>query len=60
MPTLTFHLKLIGTDPLVTRTFKVSSESSMYVLHRIIQEVMGWKRVKPLSSTSTNLKLVSW
>ena len=42
MPTLTFHLKLIGTEPLVTRTFKVSSESSMYVLHHIIQVVMGW------------------
>ena len=38
----TFHIKLIGTEPLVTRTFKVSSESSMYVLHHIIQVVMGW------------------
>jgi len=43
MPTLTFYLKLIGTNPLVTRTFKVSSESSMYVLNHIIQVVMGWK-----------------
>ena len=43
MPTLTFQIKLIGTEPLVTRTFKVSSESSMYVLHHIIQVVMGWK-----------------
>ena len=43
MPILTFHLKLIGTEPLVTRTFKVSSESSMYVLHHIIQMMMGWK-----------------
>lgn len=43
MPTLTFHLKLIGTEPLVTRTFKVLSGSSMYVLHHIIQVVMGWK-----------------
>jgi hypothetical protein len=39
----TFHIKLIGTEPLVARTFKVSSESSMYVLHDIIQVVMGWK-----------------
>ena len=39
----TFHIKLIDTDPLITRTFKVSSESSMYVLHHIIQVVMGWK-----------------
>ena len=38
----TFHIKLIGTVPLVTRTFKVSSESSIYVLHHIIQVVMGW------------------
>ena len=43
MPTLTFYLKLIGTDPLVTRTFKVTSESSMYVLHHIIQVVKGWQ-----------------
>ena len=60
MPTLTFHIKLIGTEPLVSRTFKVSTESSMYVLHHIIQVVMGWKRFKPLSSTSTNLRLESW
>ena len=39
----TFHLKLIGTEPLVTRTFKVSAESSIYILHHIIQVVMGWK-----------------
>lgn len=39
----TFHIKLIGTEPLVTRTFNVSSESSMYTLHHIIQVVMGWK-----------------
>lgn len=43
MPTLTFHIKLVGTEPLVTRTFKVSSEGSMYLLHHIIQVVMGWK-----------------
>jgi hypothetical protein len=43
MPTLTFQINLIGTEPLVTRTFKVSSESSMYVLHHIIQVVMGWE-----------------
>ena len=55
---LTFHIKLIGTHPLVTHTYKVSSESAMYVLHHIIQVVMGWKRFKPLSSTSTNLRLV--
>ena len=39
----TFHIKLIRTEPSVTRTFKVSTESSMNVLHHIIQVVMGWK-----------------
>ena len=43
MPILTFHIKLVGTDPLVTRTFKVSSEITMYELHQTIQVVMGWK-----------------
>jgi hypothetical protein len=42
MPTLTFYLKLIGTEPLVTGTFKVSAKTSMYELHLIIQVVMGW------------------
>ena len=43
MPILTFHIKLVGTDPLVARTFKVSSEITMYELHHTIQVVMGWK-----------------
>lgn len=43
MPTLTFHLHLLGVQPQVTRTFKVSSEGSMYQLHHIIQIIMGWK-----------------
>jgi hypothetical protein len=42
MTTLTFHLHLIGTEPLVTRTFKVSAKTTMYELHHIIQVVMGW------------------
>ena len=42
MPILTFHLHLIGTEPLVTRTFKVSTKTTMYELHHIIQVVMGW------------------
>jgi hypothetical protein len=40
MTTLTFHLHLIGTEPLVTRTFKVSAKTTMYELHHIIQVVM--------------------
>jgi len=43
MPTYTFKLDLIKTSPLITRTFKVSSECSFYLMHHIIQEVMGWK-----------------
>jgi hypothetical protein len=43
MPTLTFYLKLVGTNPLVTRTFKVSSDITMYELHHSIQVVMGWQ-----------------
>jgi hypothetical protein len=42
MTTLTFHLHLTGTEPLVTRTFKVSAKTTMYELHHIIQVVMGW------------------
>jgi hypothetical protein len=42
MTTLTFHLHLIGTEPLVTRTFKVLAKTTMYELHHIIQVVMGW------------------
>ena len=43
MPILTFNIKLVGTDPLVTRTFKVSSEITIYELHHTIQVVMGWQ-----------------
>lgn len=43
MPSYTFRIDLNKTSPLVTRTFKVSSEISMYLLHQIIQDVMGWK-----------------
>ena len=42
MTILTFHLHLISTEPLVTRTFKVSAKTTMYELHHIIQVVMGW------------------
>jgi hypothetical protein len=40
--TLTLRNDLLGVKPPVTQTFKVSSDSSMYELHFIIQEVMGW------------------
>jgi hypothetical protein len=42
MTILTFRIHLIGTEPLVTRTFKVSAQTTIYELHHIIQLVMGW------------------
>jgi hypothetical protein len=39
---LTFQINLIVTQPLVTRTFKVSAKPTMHELHHIIQVVMGW------------------
>jgi hypothetical protein len=41
MTYLTFHFHLIGTEPLVTRTFKVSAKTTMYESHHITQVVMG-------------------
>ena len=43
MPILTFQIKLVGTDPMVTRTFELSSEITMYELHHTTQVIMGWK-----------------
>lgn len=43
MPTYIFKIDLINTEPLVSRTIKVSSETTLYVMHHIIQTVMGWK-----------------
>ena len=39
---LTFQIPLVGTEPLITRTFKVSAKTTMYELHHIIQVVIGW------------------
>ncbi len=43
MPTYTLKIDLINTEPLVSRTIKVSSETSLFLLHHIIQTVMGWQ-----------------
>jgi len=43
MPTYTFKIDLINTEPLVSRTVKVSSETTLYLMHHIIQTVMGWE-----------------
>jgi hypothetical protein len=42
MTSLTFKIELDDTDPKVTRSFKVSPNTTMYELHHIIQIVMGW------------------
>jgi hypothetical protein len=43
MPTFTFKIDLINTEPLVSRTIKVSSETTLFLMHHIIQTVMGWE-----------------
>lgn len=43
MPTYTLKIDLIHTEPLISRTIKVSSETSLFLLHHIIQTVMGWQ-----------------
>lgn len=43
MPTYTLKIDLINTEPLVSRTIKVSSETSLFLLHHIIQTIMGWQ-----------------
>lgn len=43
MPTYTLKIDLIDMDPVVSRTIKVSSETSLFLLHHIIQTVMGWQ-----------------
>ena len=43
MPTFIFKIDLINTEPLVSRTIKVSSETTLYLMHHIIQTVMGWE-----------------
>ena len=55
MPSLTFKIYLEDTNPLVSRTFIVCSENSMYVLHQIIQVVMGWKNYHLYQFTIDNL-----
>ena len=39
----TFRITLMGSNPEVTRTFKMSADGSLYELHHILQVVMGWK-----------------
>ncbi len=43
MPTYTFKIDLINTEPLVSRTIKVYSETTLYLMHHIVQAAMGWE-----------------
>jgi hypothetical protein len=42
MSTFTLKITLKEVEPKIERTVLVSSESSLYLLHHIIQEAMGW------------------
>jgi hypothetical protein len=55
MPTYTFKVDLLNSEPLVTRTFKVSSETTLYLMHHIIQAVMGWKNYHLYEFSINNL-----
>ncbi|MCA6482648.1 MAG: plasmid pRiA4b ORF-3 family protein [Chitinophagaceae bacterium] len=43
MATYTLKISISNIEPQIFRTVNVSSESSLYLLHHIIQIVMGWK-----------------
>jgi hypothetical protein len=55
MPTYTFKVDLLNSEPLVTRTIKVSSETTLYLMHHIIQAVMGWKNYHLYEFSINNL-----
>ena len=55
MPTYTFKIDLINTEPLVSRTIKVCSETTLYLMHHIIQTVMGWENRHLYEFTINNL-----
>lgn len=56
MPTYTFKIDLINTEPLVSRMIKVSSETTLYLMHHIIQTVMGWENRHLYEFTIDNLR----
>ena len=56
MPKYTFKIDLINTEPLVSRTIKVSSETSLYLMHHIIQTVMGWENRHMYEFSINNLR----
>lgn len=56
MPTYTFKIDLINTEPLVSRTIKVCSETTLYLMHHIIQTVMGWENRHLYEFSINNLR----
>jgi len=56
MPTYTLKIDLINTEPLVSRTIKVSSETTLYLMHHIIQTVMGWENRHLYEFSINNLR----
>ena len=40
--TLQFSIQLMGSNPLIWRTFKVSDSYRLDRFHQVIQIVMGW------------------
>ena len=56
MPTFIFKIDLINTEPLVSRTIKVSSETTLYLMHHIIQTVMGWENHHLYEFSINNLR----
>ena len=56
MPTYTFKINLINTEPLVSRTIKVCSETTLYLMHHIIQTAMGWENRHLYEFSINNLR----
>ena len=56
MPTFTFKIDLINTEPLVSRTINVSSETTLYLMYHIIQAVLGWENRHLYEFSINNLR----
>ena len=56
MPTYTFKIDLINTEPLMSRTIKVYSETTLYLMHHIVQADMGWENRHLYEFSINNLR----
>jgi hypothetical protein len=57
MAAFTLKIKLQDIEPEIFRIVVVSSESSFYLLHHIIQEAMGWKNYHLYHFTAGNTNI---